>query len=58
MHGVALPWVYGITALVFNPIIKIYFPKEIWAVIDIAAGVLLLVTARVIRTNASRGAST
>jgi hypothetical protein len=27
----ALPWVYGFMALVFNPIIKIHFPKEIWA---------------------------
>lgn len=46
-----LPWVYGLLALIFNPIIKIYFPKEIWAVIDIAAGILLLVTAKAIKTK-------
>lgn len=47
----ALPWVYGFLALIFNPIIKIYLPKEIWAVIDIAAGILLLVTAKAIKTK-------
>lgn len=46
-----LPWIYGFLALIFNPIIKIYFPKEIWAAIDIAAGILLLATAKAIRTN-------
>lgn len=48
----ALSWVYGFMALVFNPIIKIHFPKEMWAVIDVAAGVLLLATAKAVRTNA------
>lgn len=48
----ALPWVYGFMALVFNPIIKIHFPKEMWAVVDVAAGVLLLATAKAIKTNA------
>lgn len=48
----ALPWVYGFMALVFNPIIKIYFSKEMWMVVDIAAGVLLLATAKAGKTNA------
>jgi hypothetical protein len=48
----ALPWVYGFMALVFNPIVKIHFPKEMWAVVDIAAGMLLLATAQAVRTNA------
>lgn len=48
----ALPWVYGFMALVFNPIIKIHFPKEMWAVVDVAAGVLLLATAKAVKTNA------
>lgn len=46
-----LPWVYGFMALIFNPIIKIYFPKGIWGVVDVAAGVLLLATAKVIKIN-------
>lgn len=48
----ALPWVYGFMALVFNPIIKIHFPKEMWVVVDIVAGILLLVTAKAVRANA------
>jgi len=48
----ALPWVYGFLALVFNPISKIHFPKEMWAVVDVAAAVLLLATAKAVKTNA------
>ena len=47
----ALPWVYSFMALIFNPIIKIHFPKEVWVFVDIAAGVLLLATAKVVKTN-------
>lgn len=48
----ALPWVYGFMALVFNPIIKIHLPKEMWVVVDIVAGILLLATAKAVRANA------
>ena len=48
----ALPWVYGFMALVFNPIIKIHFPKEMWAVVDVASGILLLATTKAVKTNA------
>jgi len=44
-----LPWVYGFMALVFNPIIKIHLPKEIWSVVDIASGVLLLATTKAVK---------
>ena len=47
-----LPWVYGFMALVFNPIVKIHFPKEMWAVVDIIAGLLLLATAKQVKANA------
>ena len=39
-----LPWVYGLLAIIFNPIIKIHFPKEIWVIIDLVAGMLLILT--------------
>ncbi len=41
-----LPWVYGLMALVFNPVFKLHFSKELWALIDVAAAVLLFVTAK------------
>ena len=47
-----LPWIFGFMALVFNPIIKIHFPKEMWAVVNIAAGLLLLATAPKVKANA------
>lgn len=37
-----LPWVFGFLALLFNPIIKIHLPKEIWAVIDIGSAIFIL----------------
>ncbi len=39
-----LPWLFILLAIVFNPIFKIYLPKEAWIVIDIFAGVILLFT--------------
>lgn len=47
-----LPWVYGLLALLFNPIIKIHLPKETWAFVDIAAAILLLTIAKAVKSNA------
>lgn len=52
-HKNTLPWIFGITAILFNPILKIYLPKEIWAAIDIAAGLLLLATKSSIQEKSS-----
>jgi hypothetical protein len=38
-----LPWVFGLLALLLNPIIKIHLPKELWAAIDIASAIFILV---------------
>jgi hypothetical protein len=38
-----LPWVFGLLVLLFNPIIKIHLPKELWAAIDIASAIFILV---------------
>lgn len=46
-----LPWVYGFIAVLFNPVVKIYLPKETWELVDIGAGILLLVTAKKIRVT-------
>lgn len=47
----ALPWVYGLLALLFNPFVKIHLPKEMWVFVDIGAGILVLATARKVTTN-------
>jgi len=36
-------WIFGIIAVLFNPLVPIYLTKEIWVVIDvIVAGVFLV----------------
>ncbi|GAB3768285.1 hypothetical protein GCM10028796_31480 [Ramlibacter monticola] len=52
-HGV-LPWAYGVLAVIFNPFVKVFFPKSVWAAIDLAAALLILVTAKHITTGSSR----
>lgn len=42
--GKALPWLLGFMALVFNPLIKVHFPKEVWAVVDVISAVILVTT--------------
>ena len=37
------PWLFGLLAIVFNPIIKIHFQKEFWAIIDATAAIVILV---------------
>jgi len=39
-----LPWLFIILAIIFNPIFKVYLPKDVWIIIDIFAGIILLST--------------
>lgn len=48
-----LPWIYGLVALVFNPIIPVHLQKEDWIVIDFVAAVLLLATMGKIKNDPS-----
>lgn len=43
-----LPWLYGFLALLFNPFVKVFLPKDLWAVIDVAAVAILLTTRKTI----------
>lgn len=45
----SLPWVYGVLAVLFNPLIKIHLPKEVWTVVDIGSGIFLLSTKSIIQ---------
>jgi hypothetical protein len=40
------PLLYGIFAVVYNPITPIHIPREAWIALDIAGGALLLATKR------------
>ncbi len=46
-----LPWVFGILAIVFNPLIKIHFPKELWAVVDFCSGLFLILVSKKLINN-------
>ena len=46
-----LPWVFGVLAIAFNPIIKIHFPKELWAILDFCSGLFLLLVRKKIVSN-------
>ena len=49
-----LVWVYGLCALLFNPLIKVHFQKGLWSVLDLAAaGVLLASTGVLSRPEVS-----
>lgn len=48
-ENIVLATLYGLTAILFNPFLKIHLDKEIWMVIDVLAAVLLLATARKIK---------
>ena len=41
-----LPYAFGLLVILFNPIIKVSFDKEIWAILDVAAAIFLLTTKR------------
>lgn len=47
--SVLLAVIFGLMAVLFNPILKIHFSKELWAALDLTAAALLLVTSRKIK---------
>ena len=41
-----LPWIFIVLALIYNPIIKIYLPKETWTVINLLSAASLVFNQR------------
>lgn len=39
-------WIFGVIAVAFNPIVPIYLSRSVWAVLDVAAALLLLMSMR------------
>lgn len=52
-----LPWLFALMALLFNPVFKVYLPREVWMFIDLGAAVLLLVTRRHFAESPTRPAA-
>lgn len=42
-------WVFGVLALVFNPILPVHLTREVWPVVDLAACVLLFASLKTVR---------
>mgnify|MGYP000492405990 CR=1 FL=1 len=38
-----IAWLFGIIALLFNPIFPVYLSREIWAPIDVICGIAFLI---------------
>jgi hypothetical protein len=45
-HYATLPWVFGLSAILFNPFLRVHLDRSVWMWLNIAAGVLLLSTAQ------------
>ena len=41
---VAWAWIFGIMAVLFNPIIPFYMSKETWQTVDLIGGIIFLVS--------------
>lgn len=44
-------WIFGFLAVLFNPFIVIHLNREIWSVIDLIAGVFIMVTVFVLKLD-------
>lgn len=44
-------WILGVTAVIYNPILRIHLTREIWSVINIATIIILVITFSVLRTQ-------
>ena len=41
-----LPYIYGVLAILFNPVVPVHLDKDTWFAIDIGVGMFVLTTAR------------
>jgi len=42
-------WIFGVTAVIYNPIFRIHLTREIWSAVNIATVMMLAVTVGVLR---------
>lgn len=48
-------WIFGIIALIFNPLVPFYFPKGVWKLFDAGSGACFLSAFWQARSENSRG---
>lgn len=49
-HHQVLPWIFGLLALLFNPIVPVYLSRDIWAPIDVGAAALIIFSRNILST--------
>jgi len=42
-------WIFGVTAVIYNPIIRIHLTREIWSVVNIATIIVLSISFATLR---------
>jgi hypothetical protein len=46
-------WVLGVTAAIYNPIIRVHLTREIWSVLNVGAVIVALMSVGVLRSSAA-----
>ena len=44
IHKSGWVWILGVTAVIYNPIVRVHLTREIWSVVNIATIAMLAVT--------------
>jgi hypothetical protein len=44
-------WIFGIIAFVFNPLYPLYLGKEVWQIVDVVSGILILISILLLRSD-------
>ena len=44
-------WLFGFVAVLFNPLILIHLPREIWQPIDVVCGILFIAIAAILKAS-------
>jgi len=48
-------WVLGVTAVIYNPVIRIHLTRGIWSVVNIVTIIMLISTFRILRNPTLKG---
>jgi hypothetical protein len=50
-HKKVPSWIFGIIAIVFNPIYPLYLGKELWQIVDAISGIAILSSILIFKFN-------
>lgn len=53
MKQISWAWIFGMIALIFNPLFPIRLERELWAYVDVISGIIFLASIFYVRENLS-----